>query len=162
MKLASLQRTEVATITPETSIDDVIRLFEENRVRHLPIVRERIPIGMVSEGDVLESVGGLLSAYRVSTADSTTEFAGPTRVDQIMTDNVVAMSPEDSAADAARTMLDQSIRAVIIVDQDAVVGIVTETDFLKAFFEEDSLVSPDCRDRRVADAHSGVRGQVSC
>ncbi|MBN8976762.1 MAG: CBS domain-containing protein [Rhizobiales bacterium] len=50
---------------------------------------------------------------------------------QIMTQNVITVSPETSVADAARTMLDNRISGLPVVDNGKLVGIVTEGDFLR-------------------------------
>ncbi|WP_168880174.1 CBS domain-containing protein [Rhizobium sp. P28RR-XV] len=53
-------------------------------------------------------------------------------VHAIMTSPVVTIRPETSAADAARTMLDNHISGLPVVDAlDRLVGIVTEGDFLR-------------------------------
>ena len=50
---------------------------------------------------------------------------------QIMTQNVIAVSPETSVADAARTMLDNRISGLPVIEDGQLVGIVTEGDFLR-------------------------------
>lgn len=150
MKLRVFANGPVVTIKADASIDDAIALLEEHNVRHVPVVREGVPVGMVSAGDVLQSVGGLLSEQRVSTADASVPFAGPTSVDQIMSKDVVAFSPDDDAAQAVRAMLAEGIRAVVVVVEGRAAGIVTETDLLKAVVDEGSSVPQSCRDQTVA------------
>jgi len=50
---------------------------------------------------------------------------------QIMTQNVITVSPETPVADAARTMLDNHISGLPVVENGQLVGIVTEGDFLR-------------------------------
>lgn len=50
---------------------------------------------------------------------------------QIMTQNVITVSPETPVADAARTMLDNRISGLPVVENGKLVGIVTEGDFLR-------------------------------
>lgn len=50
---------------------------------------------------------------------------------QIMTQNVITVSPETSMTDAARTMLDNRISGLPVVENGQLVGIVTEGDFLR-------------------------------
>ena len=74
MKLEAFISDSVVTISADASIDKAIALLEEHRLRHLPVVRNDAPVGMLSEGDVLASVGGFLSAQRVSDADPSVEL----------------------------------------------------------------------------------------
>lgn len=51
----------------------------------------------------------------------------------VMTKTVITVEPERDAAEAARIMLDHKIGALPVVDGGVLVGIVTETDMLRAF-----------------------------
>lgn len=150
MQLRDVANGPVVTIAADAPIDDAIELLEEHNVRHLPVVREGVPVGMVSVGDVLHSVGGLLSDQRVASFDASVDFAGPNRVDEMMGKGVVAFGPDDDVATAVRSMLDQGIRAVVVVAEGRAEAIATETDLLKAVVDQNSPVPQSCRDQTVA------------
>ncbi len=151
MQLKDFSTTKVFSVQADESIDKAIQLLEQHHVRHLPVVRDGSPVGMVSVGDVLMKVGGLLSDERVSTRDETVPLAGPALVEQIMTKGVIALSSEEPIATAARLMLEKGITAIILVSNEKVVGIVTESDYLRRFCDETSLVSDSCRQQQVVD-----------
>jgi CBS domain-containing protein len=46
---------EVRTVTPETPLEDVMRLMTELRVRHAPVVADGVLAGIVSIGDVVKN-----------------------------------------------------------------------------------------------------------
>ena len=46
---------EVRTVTPETPLEDVMRLMTELRVRHAPVVADGALAGIVSIGDVVKN-----------------------------------------------------------------------------------------------------------
>jgi CBS domain-containing protein len=48
--------TEVFTIHPSQTIEDCMRLMTEKRIRHLPVVEDGQPIGMISIGDVIKAI----------------------------------------------------------------------------------------------------------
>jgi CBS domain-containing protein len=50
-----------------------------------------------------------------------------------MTKAVVMVEPAREAVEAARLMLDHKIGCLAVTEGDRVVGIVTESDFLRAF-----------------------------
>ena len=50
---------------------------------------------------------------------------------EIMTREVVAVTPDTSIIDVATTMIDHRISAVPVVDRGKLVGIVTENDLLR-------------------------------
>lgn len=50
--LTDVMTHELATITPETTLDETISLFAGKHCRHLPVIREDKVIGLVSVGDI--------------------------------------------------------------------------------------------------------------
>ncbi len=149
-QLKDYATVEVVTVAADASIDDAIKLLGEHHVRHLPVVRDGLPVGMVSEGDVLVAVGGVPSEQRVSSHDATVCYAGPTVVEQIMTANIVTLSSEEPVAVAAQVMLERQISAVVLISNETVVGIVTETDYLRQFVDENTLLPHVYRQESVA------------
>jgi acetoin utilization protein AcuB len=51
----------------------------------------------------------------------------------VMTKNLVTIESGRDATEAAQLMLDHKIGALPVVDRDLLVGIITETDVLRAF-----------------------------
>lgn len=47
---------EVITVTPETTLEEAMRLMTEHRVRHLPVLEEGKVIGVVSIGDAVQAI----------------------------------------------------------------------------------------------------------
>jgi CBS domain-containing protein len=54
-------------------------------------------------------------------------------VDKIMTTSVIIVGPDLEARDAARLMLEHKIGALPVLDGEHLIGIITETDVLRAF-----------------------------
>ncbi|MAE67212.1 MAG: hypothetical protein CMJ18_23370 [Phycisphaeraceae bacterium] len=135
MILQELGSDQVVTLRPSDSIDKAILLMEEHGIRHLPVVDGQRPIGMVSDRDLLAGVGGLSKAERISTTpgDAT---VGPQRVEQIMSTPVRTLAPSDSIAAALKLMTTEKISSVPLVTDEAIAGIVTETDCLRCFLDD--------------------------
>jgi PAS domain S-box-containing protein len=55
LKAADFMTTQVVTCTPETSLSDVLAMMSLHEIRHLPVVRERQPVGLISVRDVLDT-----------------------------------------------------------------------------------------------------------
>ena len=47
---------DVVTITPDQTIEDCMTLMTEERIRHLPVVKDGKPAGMISIGDVVKAI----------------------------------------------------------------------------------------------------------
>ena len=131
MNVMNYATREVLTIRPGDSVDTAISLMEEHRVKHLVVVRENRPVGMLSDRDVLLSTGWMLAAERVSETPDGTAVVGPTRVDQIMSHPSVRLSDTATAVEAARAFVMGKLGALPIVADDELVGIVTQSDLLR-------------------------------
>ena len=51
-KLRDISTTEVATVAPDESVDNVINLMREKAVRRVPVVEAGRPVGVISIGDL--------------------------------------------------------------------------------------------------------------
>ena len=52
----NLMTEQMMAVTPETSIDQCMKLMKQYRIRHLPVVEENTMIGMVSMRDVVDTL----------------------------------------------------------------------------------------------------------
>lgn len=81
----------------------------------------------VGEADVLERIG-TAPGLRKSLLDERT-------VDEVMTRDPIALSPNDSVLEAADIMQTKSIHRVLVVDDGKLVGIVSTLDLARAIAE---------------------------
>jgi CBS domain-containing protein len=66
--VTEIYTAQVRTVAPETSLDDVMRLMTEHRMRHAPVVVDGALSGLVSIGDVVKNRIDELEAERSSLA----------------------------------------------------------------------------------------------
>ena len=52
LKLADICSRVLTTVSPRDSVDDAVRLMQENAIRRLPVVEGGKPVGVVSLGDL--------------------------------------------------------------------------------------------------------------
>lgn len=117
-------------VPPETSIVEARRLMDESRIRHLLVTRAGELVGIVTDRDVrlaMPSNATSLSAWELS------YLLDKLPVGEVMTRTVITVGPERTAVEAARLMLDHKIGALPVIDEGRRVGILTETDVLRAF-----------------------------
>lgn len=134
MLLKALAGRKLVTIRPDVSIDAAMAIMEEHRIRHLPVVRpDGVAIGMISDRDLLESVGWLAGAERRPSHAGGGASVGPRRVKEIMSVPSCGLGPDELVERAARLMLEKRFNAVPLTVNERIVGIVTETDLLRCF-----------------------------
>jgi CBS domain-containing protein len=57
-------------------------------------------------------------------------------VKDVMSKNVITISPEDSISDAIEKMAKNNISGLIVVEEEKVVGVISESDVLRVFKSE--------------------------
>lgn len=55
-RVEEVMTREVVTVTPETTLEEAMRLMTEHRVRHLPVLEEGRVVGVVSIGDAVKAI----------------------------------------------------------------------------------------------------------
>ncbi|MBO8140700.1 MAG: CBS domain-containing protein [Firmicutes bacterium] len=129
MKVRDVYTKGAITIAPTTSIREAQRLMQEHKIRRLPVVdRDRL-VGIVTQLDLMRatpSVATSLSVWEIN------YLLDKVQVGEIMTRNVMTVTPETDLVAAARLMIDRKIGGVPVVEGDRVVGIITESDIFRA------------------------------
>jgi len=124
MQARDFMQTDVLTVTPSTPLAMVHRLFSEEEIHGAPVVDEDGAIvGVVSVLDLSRANGNEDAEYEMTAAD-------------VMTSELVMVTPETPVSDVARLMRDQHIHRVLVVKNRELVGVVTTFDLLRAFTEE--------------------------
>ena len=67
--VTEIYTAEVHTVTPDTSLEDVMRIMTERRIRHAPVVVDRGLLGIVSIGDVVKNRIDELETERAALTD---------------------------------------------------------------------------------------------
>ena len=67
--VTAIYTAEVHTVTPQTPLEEVMRLMTEHRVRHAPVVVDGRLLGIVSIGDVVKNRIDDLETERTALTD---------------------------------------------------------------------------------------------
>ena len=121
----TLQRNDQLTIA-----DDVMR---EQRIRHLPVLDEDgLVCGVVSQRDLFRGALAKALGY-VQTAQQ--KMDSMLLVKEVMSTTVVTIGPHEPLANAARLMIENKVGCLPVLDGEKLVGILTESDFVKLALE---------------------------
>jgi CBS-domain-containing membrane protein len=142
MKAHDIMVSPVITVTPQTEVQTVARLFLDKRISGAPVVDEQGDvIGMVSEGDLLHrSEAGtgrrrswwlsLLASKQTLASDYTREHGR--HVADIMSRRLITATPETPLHEIARLLEKHCIKRVPIVDNGKLVGLVSRANLIQA------------------------------
>ena len=128
LTVGDIMTREVVTLAEDDTLADARRCMERGRLRHLPVVRGTVLVGLVSHRDLLAASFSMFA--EVSDQEERRLFRQiPVR--ELMHD-ALAVPPTMRVRDAARVMLDKQYGCLPVVDEGRnLLGIVTEADFLQ-------------------------------
>jgi acetoin utilization protein AcuB len=130
MKVSNLMTAKPITADPNTPVLEARQIMLGKRIRHLLVTDGPKLLGIVTDRDIrlnLPSPATSLSVWEIN------YLLARLTVASVMTKALVTVSPERDPRDAAALMLDHRIGALPVVDGGQLIGIITETDLLRAF-----------------------------
>jgi CBS domain-containing protein len=113
--LRELMSRDLLSVAPEDTIGEAAQKMVDRGVGSAVVLDFGRLIGIFTERDLMRAVAG-----RVHSSEA--------RVREWMTPDPVTVSPDDSAEEAARTMLDRGFRHLPVVENDRAIGIVSIRD----------------------------------
>lgn len=158
MQVHQIMTREVITVRPEMPALEAVRLMISHRVSGLPVINDngRL-VGIVSEGDFVRRaeietqrpyIGWL--DYLFGTEKAAADFVkenGRKVADVMTSGEVFTVGEEATLSEVAQLMRRENIKRIPVVRSEALVGIVTRMDLLRAFATVDrnppELVSVD-------------------
>jgi CBS domain-containing protein len=132
--ISSIMTTKLLTVNPEDKLEVVKELFDKNKIHHLPVVRYKKMVGLISKTDLLFFIKGL-SENSFDDIINTTRLRNY-KAEDIMTKGIAKMEPKDRINVALKVFCENLFHAIPIVEDDELVGIVTTYDIIKALSEE--------------------------
>lgn len=121
------------TITPNTSFPDAFRIIREKRIRHLPVVdKQGKLVGIVAQTDLLHaspSAATSLSVFEIN------YLLANLHIQEVMTSPPITVPEDAPLEEAARLMVEKKIGCLPVLRDDALVGMITETDVFETFVE---------------------------
>jgi CBS domain-containing membrane protein len=129
MSVAELMTQDVVTLTEDETLAHAQRCMARGRIRHLPVVREGRLVGLITHRDLLAASFSIFA--EINTSEQRRVF-DTVRVVEAMHRDVVTVSPGLPVSKAARILLENKYGCLPVVDEeDHLVGILTEADFLR-------------------------------
>ncbi len=126
-QIRDIMQKNVITIEHDKTAHDAACLISEKDISFLVIMKDDIPIGVLTESDFVK---------RLSARD---KKASEVIISEIMSNKFRWVNPETEIEDAIQKMLNNNIRRLLILDDDKLVGVLTQTD-LTEFLRNKLLV----------------------
>ncbi|MCF5615564.1 CBS domain-containing protein [Pseudomonas syringae] len=129
LKLKDLQNQQVHTIGPDQMVLEALRLMAEKNIGALPVVKDGVVVGVVSERDYARKV---VLKGRSSVG---------TPVSEIMSGKVITVDSQQTVEACMGIMTDSHLRHLPVVENGQLLGLLSIGDLVKeAIAEQASLI----------------------
>lgn len=132
MRVRMWMSDEVITAPPDMPIMEAADLMKREGIRRLPVVHKGKLVGIVAHGDIQEASPS--DATSLSIWELNYLLARVT-VEEIMTREVVTISPDTPVEEAAMLMRERKVGGLPVVEDGKLVGIITESDIFEVMID---------------------------
>ena len=132
---------EIFSVTPDTCVDDAVKMMDEKNVGALLVMKGSKLVGMLSERDYARKV--MLRGKKSS----------DTPVSDIMSTNLTVTNPNEGVEECLRVMTDKRIRHLPVLEGQKVIGVISIGDLVK------HVIS--CQSATIAHLESYISGGFS-
>jgi len=143
MSVSEIMAPDPITVSQDATLSGAVQLMDEHAIHHLPVVRDALLIGVLSDRDMLEKAGWL-----VPRIGDELEFE-PGLVRDAMHVQPLTITPEATLTRAAHIMDEWGVGCLPVTRSGALLGLLTATDLLEAFVGS-------CRYGRMAEDDPAV------
>lgn len=129
LKVKDMMTTEIFSLKTTDTLKTARSMMSLARIRHIPIVSMgNIFLGLLTHRDILQA-----SISRFAEVDKVVqdEIDAGIPIAEIMRTDVTSVDPEMDVRDAAEILLNHKYGCLPVVENERLVGIITEADFLK-------------------------------
>jgi CBS domain-containing protein len=116
------------TIAPDAIVFDALSLMAEKNIGALVVVENDVVIGIFSERDYSRKI--ILEG----------KSSRNTKVQDIMTDEVLCVRPDQSVTKCMALMTDKHVRHIPVLDNGRLVGVISIGDVVKAIINEQQIM----------------------
>ncbi len=132
MLVRKKMRTDLVTVTKDESMTMAKKLLSEKNIRHLPVTEGKKLVGLVTNMDIRKAEASPATSLGVHELQY---LLDKIKVGEIMTRDVVTVSPDLSVEEAATLMHYKKIGCLPVVENGKLIGILTEDDVMEVLID---------------------------
>lgn len=127
-KLSEIMNCRMITVDTRTSLRQAQQTLDQHKIRHLFVMDGQRLVGIVTDRDLRRAAPSSKSPLTTSERE---EFMGELKVVEVMSRKLITADPTTTVREAAKVMVREKIGCLPVVNDNTLVGIVTETDLLE-------------------------------
>ena len=123
-----IMQKNAITIEYDKNSLDAAKILKENEISFLVIIKDSVPIGIVSERDFVQKIA------------ANDKVASSVPLEEIMSKKFRWVEPSSPIEDAVQKMVNNNIRRLVVLEDEKLVGVITQTD-LTSFLRSKLLIN---------------------
>jgi acetoin utilization protein AcuB len=138
LRVRDCMSVDPATVAPSDPLQSVISLLRRRDIRSVPVVENGRLIGIVTDRDV-RHVAPAYPLFRDE--DEIRRYTEKLTVTGAMTADPITIAPNVALVEAAKLLGTYRITSLPVVDGGRLIGILTVTDVLRVFVEQNEEIA---------------------
>ncbi len=132
--IKNIMTTDLITVNPADKLTQVKEVFDNNNIHHIPVVRFKELVGIISKSDF----NYFLRGFSKNEEDRFINYARlrAYSAEDIMTTGLAKLASDERINVALEVFMTNRFHAIPIIDQGDLVGIVTTFDIIKSLNDE--------------------------
>jgi len=126
-QIRDIMEKNVITIENDKTAQEAAKIIGKKDISFLVVINDGIPQGVLSESDFVRKVA------------AEDKKASEIKVSDIMSYKFRSVGPTTTIEDAVQKMLNKNIRRLLVIENEKLVGVITQTD-LASYLRDQLLV----------------------
>ena len=132
MKVRDRMTRQPVVLAPEDNLRKARRLMEERGLRRFPVIDNGVLVGIVTDRDIRAADIRWAVVQEKRYEDYILDHV---LVGGIMTPNPITVHPDTPLTEAAGIILENKIGGLPVLENERLVGMITETDLIRTLTE---------------------------
>lgn len=115
-QIRDIMQKKVITVESQKSSLDAAKILKEKDISFLVVINQNVPVGIITERDLVRKI----------VAEN--KDPSKTPISDIMSHKFRSVEPTTEIEDAVQKMLNYNIRRLVVLENNKLVGVVTQTD----------------------------------
>ncbi len=115
-QIRDIMQKKVITVESKKSSLDAAKILKEKDISFLVVINQNVPVGIITERDLVRKI----------VAEN--KDPSKTPISDIMSHKFRSVEPTTEIEDAVQKMLNYNIRRLVVLENNKLVGVVTQTD----------------------------------
>ena len=130
--VSKIMTANPVSVNMTNSVRDVVDIFNNNNIHHLPVVSGDELKGLISKSDI-DRISFVTNSQD---EEANTVVYDTLTLDQVMTTDLKTVNEDDQIREAAEMLANGNYHALPVLANNKLSGIVTSTDIIKYLLEQ--------------------------